>query len=594
MKTLSIVLAVLLLGAAIGVAQDPIWIWGMGSRPADGPFSDPDGSFEEIGNQWVQEKFGIPGIRAEGSGNLEALRALVASGDVPDVIARVRFNAESVRLLTDLAKDGRLHALDKYFDDPENYPVFASADKGHLRAYRLDGTLYAVPSWVWRIRADDPFSAHPHWMMRLDAYEKYGYATTYDELHELLMNLKNDDFTTLDGSPRIPFGLMTDANMRWPKMVINQGGGAGWEVDAEKRLMPQWASEELYHQLKFFNMLWRDGLMSPGAFLDPGAFEGDLAAGQYSVMAGHGGYSGAGYRDHLTARVDQLGPDHEDVKTYQAQAIIMMLPPITDNPGRYTGNQSSFNLIMANNPYPDETMKLLDWMFSDEGVISTFVHVGQMGVDWEPAPPPLYWTTLPDGFHGPSEPGTQHKRVNNLWESGYTDPETGEKAGRFPKLFPLASPAYASWVERLNFEQMEHQRTHYGMLIPSEPYDSGVPGGVEWGQPYSQALAAFTSPIPSYAQVAEVLPPLEATALASAEQKYNTGLVTVLTAGSEDEFQAAYDEMIASLIDTARWRRIYEDRTERWVAWLESNGIDDRAELKSVTPIAAWKEVMGW
>ncbi len=220
MKKLSIVLVVLLLGATIGVAEDPIWIWGMGSRPADGPFSDPDGTFEEIGNQWVQEKFGLPGIRAEGSGNLEALRALVASGDVPDVIARVGFNAESVRLLTDLAKDGRLHALDKYFDDPENYPVFASADKGHLRAYRLEGTLYAVPSWVWRIRADDPFSSHPHWMMRLDAYEKYGYATTYDELHELLMNLKNDDFTTLDGSPRIPFGLMTDANMRWPKREL--------------------------------------------------------------------------------------------------------------------------------------------------------------------------------------------------------------------------------------------------------------------------------------------------------------------------------------------------------------------------------------
>ena len=52
--------------------------------------------------------------------------------------------------------------------------------------------------------------------------------------------------------------------MRWPKMVINQGGGAGWEVDAEKRLMPQWASEELYNQLQFFNRLWRDGLMSPG------------------------------------------------------------------------------------------------------------------------------------------------------------------------------------------------------------------------------------------------------------------------------------------------------------------------------------------
>jgi hypothetical protein len=292
--------------------------------------------------------------------------------------------------------------------------------------------------------------------------------------------------------------------------------------------------------------------------------------------------------------VNKHGLEHADVKAYQAQAIIMTMPPIAGNVGRFTSAAHSFNLITSENPYPGETMQLLDWLYSDEGVISTFVHAGEVGVDWEPAPPPLYWTSKVGGFHQPSGPGTQEKRVNNLWESGYTDPETGEGFARFPKLFPLASPAYASWVERLGFQGMEDQRNNNGVLIPSEPYSSGVPGGVEWGRPYSTALAAFASAIPSYSQVAEAPPPLEATALASADQKYSTGLVEVLTASSPAQFESAYDSMISSLIDTANWRPIYEDKHNRWVAWLGANGFDDRAELKTVTPIDEWKAVMGW
>ena len=204
MKKLAFVLVVLLLGATIGVAEDrPIWIWGMRSALRR---TGRSAIRTERSRRWVtsgsRRSSAFPAFAPRAHGNLQALRALLASWRHAGCHRESGLrHAESVRLLTDLAKDGRLHALDKYFDDPENYPVFASADKGHLRAYRLDGTLYAVPSWVWRIRADDPFSAHPHWMMRLDAYEKYGYATTYDELHELLMNVKNDDFTTINGAP---------------------------------------------------------------------------------------------------------------------------------------------------------------------------------------------------------------------------------------------------------------------------------------------------------------------------------------------------------------------------------------------------------
>ena len=597
MKKLVLVFLILLLGVstaftegqgeAAEVEDRPIWIWGLRADRID-----PD--YEEMGNEWAQEKFGAS-FYAEGyfpaAQYIQGFNTLLAEGKMPDVLAGVPYNVQGLKLLTDLARFEKIMPLDKYFEDPENYAVFAEADQDYLRAYKFGGKLYAVPGWNWRIRKDDPFvGKFPGWFMGLDINQKYGNPSSYAELYTMLKKVKSDGMTGPYGEPRVPFGLMVSTDMRWVKLVLNQGGGAGWEVDPQKRLMPVWASEEIYAQIKYFNMLWREGLMSPGAYLSgPGQFEADIAKGLYAVGVGHGGYTTAS-RETITRLVDELGPDHKDVKAYQAKQMIMMLPPIADNPGRYTVTNTRFIVISATNPNPDATMGLLNWMVSDEGVISVMNHVGLKGVDWEEAPAPRYWQ-VKGGFHGEENAGTQTKKVGGLWEMGYTDPDTGEKTARFPWVWPMIRPPYSYWVVRFDYEGMKRYREHYGIPIAEKP---GEPDGAEWGVYWNLALNEFASSIPSYAQVIQDVPPLEAAALATAEQKYNNGLVRCLTAKTEAEFQAEYEKMISSLIGSANWKPIYEAKNKRWVDWLELNKFDDRPELSAVTPIASWKDVMEW
>lgn len=605
MKKLVLAFLILLLGVSTAftggqtepeaVEERPIWLWSLRTERID-----PD--WEAMGNEWAEEKFGAS-FYAEGyfptAERVQALETLMAEGKMPDVITSIPYNTQGTKLLTDLAKSGQIIPLDKYFNDPENYPVFAEADQDYLRSYKFNGELYAVPGWNWRIRKDDPFiGKFPGWWMGADIYEKYGNPKTYSELTTLLKKVKADGLTQLDGkTPRIPFSMLVDSNMMWPKMVLNQGGGAGWEIDPEKRLMPVWASEEIYEQIKYFNMLWREGLMSPGTYIEgPGKFEENIAKHVYAVAAGHGGYTGATRDTLIFQLVPELGVDHPDVKAYQAKQPIMMIPPITDNPGRYTIRNTSFIMIAATNPNPDATLSLMNWLVSDEGVISCMYHNGLKGVDWEEAPAPRYWQ-IKGGFHGEELVGTQTSKVGGeglygaLWEMGYTDPDTGEKIARFPWLWPMMRPALSSWVVRLGYEKMEKYRDYYGIPIAQKP---GEPDGAEFGMYLNLALNEFASPIPSYDQMIADVPPLESAALATAEQRYNTGLVSCLTAETEAAFQTEYENLISSLIDVANWKPIYEAKNKRWVDWLEANKFDDRPELKSVTPIADWKKVMEW
>ena len=111
---------------------------------------------------------------------------------------------------------------------------------------------------------------------------------------------------------------------------------------------------------------------------------------------------------------------------------------------------------------------------------------------------------------------------------------------------------------------------------------------------YLAGVAAATGAIPSYAQITEDAPPLETSALASAEERFNNAVVPLITADSAEAFEAAYDDFINNLVNLGDWRSIYNAKHQRWVEWMEANDYDDRADLSTVTPVPQWKAVMGW
>ena len=71
---------------------------------------------------------------------------------------------------------------------------------------------------------------------------------------------------------------------------------------------------------------------------------------------------------------------------------------------------------------------------------------------------------------------------------------------------------------------------------------------------YLAGVAAATGAIPSYAQITEDAPPLETSALASAEERFNNAVVPLITADSAEAFEAAYDDFINNLVNLGDWR----------------------------------------
>ena len=92
----------------------------------------------------------------------QALQLAIAESEFPDLMRNISFAT-----MAELAAAGKLLPLDKYFNDPENYPIFAEADMQELLKFRVNGVLYGIAGFGWRIRHDDPAWVWPMWCMRL-------------------------------------------------------------------------------------------------------------------------------------------------------------------------------------------------------------------------------------------------------------------------------------------------------------------------------------------------------------------------------------------------------------------------------------------
>lgn len=236
----------------------------------------------------------------EGSTPERAIQLVIAQGDFPDVIKSWDFP-----ILGDFAKEGKIAALDKYFNDPENYPQFAKADKSYLAKYMTEGKIYGLPGNGWVL--GDATSHNNMWIMRLNIYEKYGYPETTDELLDVMRKVKREGFPDIEGKPAIPFGMFVFPYLQ--KEVLYSLKDAGWEVDLQKRLMPKWASIETYEAFQYLNVLWREGMFDPGQFLmDGGTFHRKLMTASYVFGAG-GGWLGSLMYDTIEERIKEYGQD---------------------------------------------------------------------------------------------------------------------------------------------------------------------------------------------------------------------------------------------------------------------------------------------
>lgn len=87
---------------------------------------------------------------------------------------------------------------------------------------------------------------------------------------------------------------------------------------------------------------------------------------------------------------------------------------------------------------------------------------------------------------------------------------------------------------------------------------------------------------------------MEQTAVAAAEERFDNTMVGLITAETKESFEQQYEHFVDAMIAIGNWKAIYEEKQKRWIGWMKSTKYDDRASLKTVRPLPAWKQIMGW
>ena len=82
--------------------------------------------------------------------------------------------------------------------------------------------------------------------------------------------------------------------------------------------------------------------------------------------------------------------------------------------------------------------------------------------------------------------------------------------------------------------------------------------------------------------------------MATMYERWDGGIARVISAPTAEAFEEEYKAFINQLIRVADWKPIYDAQNQRWIDWMKSNNIDDRAGLSTCTPLPEWKAVMGW
>lgn len=566
---------------AAATTADHVQVWGIPNWVGE----EYDQESLEPANEWALDMFGgtfaIQSGIPSGSSHIQSLSLLLAEGrDLPDVMIYLPYTEEGTKIFGDLIGEGQLLPLTEYFNDPVNYPNLAAADKAYLRSYMSDGEIYGIPGFTWPTTGN--YAPGPFFYVREDVIEKYGVPETMSELETLLENVANDpSIVDADGNQVIPFGI--NPSSTGPANFLNFGKvthGGGWEVDSRGRLMPYWAGEEFKAAMRYLNDLQSRGLLDPGALIqDSNKWGENLGRARYAVAYGWGNTPSYTY-NAVTATVNAAEgttyQDHDEASFLANHYMIQIRYPNQDDPGLVYPAPIHFTVLTADNPNPDATMKMIDWLISMDGIISTWAQGGIKDEDWEYTDDEYFWQfIMPDGTPHvqsvPNPPSDHFKDVNQA----IADP---------PKMLPvigyITSPAYEQYYDRVFYHEAAEDRTErlYGVRY--------------WSEFYGVSSTPLDTAVPSYTQVIVDLPPQEASALSTAAQRVLNTLADVITATNFDQ---AYNQFIDGLIGvTGNWRAIYNSRQQRWMDWMTENGIDDRRELGSSTPVSQWRRVMGW
>lgn len=269
---------------------------------------------------------------ASGSGYLEQLQLMIASGEYPDVAL---FPTTTVQAYIDVCEAGKVVALDEYLD-AEKYP--------NLMAYTYptawegvkpleDGKIYAVPRTS--LTRNEGILLRADWLKNVDMgdiLDRLYKEVTADEMFEIMKRFTTDDPDNNGKNDTLATSCWTDdTTKQFGPFHFARGfyGDYGWyayEGEDYEYMFPQYSkkSDSFKKQLQYTQDLFKAGYidkdgptMTQTAVSDnfaqqrygiKASFVGDLASAEKSIIEANGGLKSeeGSYVDYIFG-VDENG-----------------------------------------------------------------------------------------------------------------------------------------------------------------------------------------------------------------------------------------------------------------------------------------------
>ncbi len=293
-----------------------------------------------------------------------------ASNTMPDVVAHA--SQSEVAMYGGM---GMFVNLDDYKDLAPNYFALVDADDRitETNKFRVEGNLYG-----FRTLEYDRLAVAPMPQIRTDLLEEQGIATptTWDELYDAMLKIKaaHPDmygFGSRKGTNyligALAYSLGTGG---FPAFYVNRG--MYYEPNTDSYIYGP-TDEKFTRVVTFLANAYKDGLLDPDyATMDKDLMFERLSSGKLFCVFDNNSFTARVYNPGL-AQIDE-------------NAKFDLLAPMSNEDGqtrsyRYERDWADQVVINSQSEHFEDIIRLVDWMYSEEGMMIT--NFGVEGVDYD-------------------------------------------------------------------------------------------------------------------------------------------------------------------------------------------------------------------
>ncbi|WP_218931695.1 extracellular solute-binding protein [Ruoffia halotolerans] len=298
------------------------------------------------------------------------LNLAFASGELPDLIYAGGPNSLNAAGEVDYGSQGLLIPLENMLEEyaPNFYQLLEENPAIRQSITTTDGHIYALPNVVQSDTASwimGPVWYNGEWLDNLDVE---AIPETVDEFYELMIRFRDEDPNDNGQQDEIPISDVSMNGLRgWFMPAFGIKGWGIEEHDGQARYT--FATDNFRAYLEYMNKLYQEGLLDRETFSQSG--EQKQAKGQNNqigVFQDWFSYFTTGQSEEEALNNPMFGPLTSE---WQQEPVMPMDPGI---------KRGSF-AITKENPYPEATLRWVDYFYSPEGY--EYISYGPEGYLWE-------------------------------------------------------------------------------------------------------------------------------------------------------------------------------------------------------------------